>query len=155
MGLTFEWTVKLGDILTMAGAVMVAAAFLYNRGGKEAGDQMSLNALSKEFKEMKTEFKTFSETLQKIAVQETKIELLMQWYDELRRGLASSRSRAAPTLTANTSADASHQAPRQPLPDLDHRRHLRPSSRADPPDDAPAWPATPEPQPTPAKTSAD
>jgi hypothetical protein len=87
MGLTFEWTVKLGDILTMAGAVMVAAAFLYNRGGKEAGDQMSLNALSKEFKEMKTEFKAFSETLQKIAVQETKIELLMQWYDELRRGI--------------------------------------------------------------------
>jgi hypothetical protein len=39
MGLTFEWTVKLGDILTMAGAVMVAFAFLYNRGGKEAGDR--------------------------------------------------------------------------------------------------------------------
>jgi hypothetical protein len=35
---------------------------------------------------MKTEFKTFSETLQKIAVQETKIELLMKWYDELRHG---------------------------------------------------------------------
>jgi hypothetical protein len=87
MGLTFEWTVKLGDILTMAGAVMVAFAFLYNRGGKEAGDKMTLNALSKEFKEMKTEFKAFSETLQKIAVQETKIELLMQWYDELRRGI--------------------------------------------------------------------
>lgn len=87
MGLTFEWTVKLGDILTMGGALMVAAAFLYNRGGKEAGDQMTLRALSKEFKEMKTEFKAFSETLAKIAVQETKIELLMQWYDELRRGV--------------------------------------------------------------------
>lgn len=86
MGLTFEWTVKLGDILTIGGAIMVAAAFLYNRGGKEAGDQMSLNTLSAEFKEMKTEFKTFSETLQKIAVQETKIELLMKWYDELRHG---------------------------------------------------------------------
>jgi hypothetical protein len=87
MGLTFEWTVKLGDLLTMGGALMVAAAFLYNRGGKEAGDQMTLRALSKEFKEMKTEFKAFSETLAKIAVQETKIELLMQWYDELRRGV--------------------------------------------------------------------
>ncbi|UQD69197.1 hypothetical protein JEY40_24590 [Bradyrhizobium japonicum] len=86
MGLTFEWTVKLGDILTMCGAVMVAAAFLYNRGGKEAGDQMSLNALSKEFTEMKSEFKAFSETLQKIAIQEMKIDLLMKWYDELRRG---------------------------------------------------------------------
>ncbi|MBR1033909.1 hypothetical protein [Bradyrhizobium liaoningense] len=86
MGLSFEWTVKLGDILTMCGAVMVAAAFLYNRGGKEAGDQMSLNALSKEFTEMKSEFKAFSETLQKIAIQEMKIDLLMKWYDELRRG---------------------------------------------------------------------
>ncbi|MCK1718856.1 hypothetical protein [Bradyrhizobium sp. 141] len=86
MGLTFEWTVKLGDILTMGGAIMVAAAFLYNRGGKEAGDQMTLRALSKEFGKMQTEFKAFSETLQKIAVQETKIELLMKWYDELRHG---------------------------------------------------------------------
>jgi hypothetical protein len=86
MGLTFEWTVKLGDVLTLAGAFFVAAAFLYNRGGKEAGDQMSLNTLSTEFKEMKAELKTFSETLQKIAVQETKIELLMKWYDELRHG---------------------------------------------------------------------
>lgn len=86
MGLTFEWTVKLGDILTLAGAVFVAAAFLYNRGGKEAGDQMTLSALSKEFTEMKTEFKSFSDTLQTIAVQETKIQLLMKWYDELRHG---------------------------------------------------------------------
>lgn len=86
MGLTFEWTVKLGDVLTMVGAIVVAAAFLYNRGGKEAGDQMTLNVLSKELKEMKTEFKAFSDTLQKIAIQEMKIDLLMKWYDELRRG---------------------------------------------------------------------
>lgn len=95
MGLTFEWTVKLGDILTMGGAVMVAAAFLYNRGGKEAGDQMSLTSLSNEFREMKTEFKTFSDTLQKIAVQETKIELLMKWYDELRHGTGFVQERRA------------------------------------------------------------
>lgn len=95
MGLTFEWTVKLGDILTMGGAVMVAAAFLYNRGGKEAGEQMSLTTLSEEFKEMKSELKTFSETLQKIAVQETKIELLMKWYDELRHGTGFVQERRA------------------------------------------------------------
>jgi hypothetical protein len=86
MGLTFEWSVKFGDLLTLGGALIVAAAFLYNRGGKEAGDQMTLQALSREFTEMKSEFKTFSDTLQKIAVQETKIELLMKWYDELRHG---------------------------------------------------------------------
>jgi hypothetical protein len=90
MGLTFEWTIKLGDILTMFGAVCVAAAFLYNRGGKEAGDHMTLSSLSEGFKELKKEVKAemkgFGDTLQTIAVQETKIDLLMKWYDELRRG---------------------------------------------------------------------
>lgn len=87
MGFSFEWTIKLGDIFWLVGALSMAGAFLYRRGGKEAGDSMTLTALSTEFKEMKTEFKAFSDTLQKIAVQETKIELLMQWYDELRRGI--------------------------------------------------------------------
>lgn len=86
MGLTFEWTIKLGDVLTMFGAVCVAAAFLYNRGGKEAGEHMTLRTLSEEIRGMKTKFEGFGETLQKIAVQETKIELLMKWYDELRHG---------------------------------------------------------------------
>ena len=90
MGLTFEWTIKLGDLLTMFGAVSVAAAFLYNRGGKEAGDHMTLRSLSEGFKELKkevkAEMKSFGDTLQTIAVQETKIDLLMKWYDELRRG---------------------------------------------------------------------
>jgi hypothetical protein len=86
MGFSFEWTVKLGDIFWLVGALSMAGAFLYKRGGKEAGDSMTLRALSKEFREMKTEFTTFRETLQKIAVQETKIELLMKWYDELRHG---------------------------------------------------------------------
>jgi hypothetical protein len=86
MGLAFEWTFRIGDVFAMVGGLSLAAAFLYNRGGKEAGDQMTLNALSKEFVEMKAEFKTFSDTLQKIAIQEMKIDLLMKWYDELRRG---------------------------------------------------------------------
>lgn len=86
MGLTFEWTVKLGDILTVVGAIGVAAAFLYNRGGKETSAQMTLNNLAKEFSEMKTEVKSLSETLQKVAIQEMKIDLLMKWYDELRHG---------------------------------------------------------------------
>ena len=86
MGLTFEWTIKLGDLLTMFGAICVAAAFLYNRGGKEAGEQMTLKALSQGFKELKAEVKGFGDALQTVAVQETKIDLLMKWYDELRRG---------------------------------------------------------------------
>lgn len=86
MGFAFEWTVKLGDIFWLVGALSMAGAFFYKRGGKEAGDDMTLKALSKQFSEMKTEFTAFRETLQKIAVQETKIDLLMKWYDELRRG---------------------------------------------------------------------
>ncbi|HEV2160253.1 hypothetical protein [Bradyrhizobium sp.] len=95
MGLSFEWTVKLGDIFWLVGALSMAGAFLYRRGGKEAGDSMTLQTLSREFGEMKAEFKTFSDTLQKIAVQETKIELLMKWYDELRHGTGFIQERRA------------------------------------------------------------
>src|SRR5712664_3603875 len=84
--ISFEWTIKLGDILTMGGALAVAAAFLYRRGREEAGTQITLEALTKELTEMKTEFKSFGETLGKVAIQEMQIGLLMKWYDELRRG---------------------------------------------------------------------
>src|ERR1700743_3605299 len=86
MGLTFEWTVKLGDLLTIASAVIVVMAFLHKRGGPEASVHMTLEALNTQVTEMKTEFKAFSETLKKVAVQEVQIGLLMKWYDELRRG---------------------------------------------------------------------
>lgn len=86
MGFSFEWTVKFGDVLTLIGALAVAASFLYKRGGQEAGVALTLEALAKEFTEMKTEFKGFAETLQTVAVQEVKIGLLMKWYDELRHG---------------------------------------------------------------------
>lgn len=86
MGLAFEWTFRAGDVLTLIGAMVVAAAFLYNRGGQETGVQITLDALTKQLTEMKIEFKAFSETLTKVATQEVKINLLMKWYDELRRG---------------------------------------------------------------------
>lgn len=86
MGLTFEWTFKLGDVFTLFGALVVAAAFLYRKGGEGASVNITLTALAKEFTEMKTEFKGFAETLQTVAVQEVKIGLLMKWYDELRHG---------------------------------------------------------------------
>jgi hypothetical protein len=86
MGMGFEWVFKPGDFFTLVSALIVAAAFMYRRGGKEANDSTTLKALAKELGEMKTEFTAFRETLQKIAVQETKIDLLMKWYDELRRG---------------------------------------------------------------------
>ncbi len=84
--ISFEWTIKLGDVLTLAGACAVAAAFLYRRGGQEAGVQITLEALTKQLTEMKTEFKAFAETLKEVAVQKEQIRLLMKWYDELRHG---------------------------------------------------------------------
>lgn len=84
--MSFEWAFKAGDLMTLGSALVVAAAFLYRRGGQEAGMSLTLEALTKELTEMKTEFKAFSQTLGKVAVQEVQIGLLMKWYDELRRG---------------------------------------------------------------------
>ena len=86
MGPTFEWTFRAGDILTCFGGIAIAAAFLYRRGGQEVSVQITLEALTRELTEMKTEFKSFGETLKKVAIQEMQIGLLMKWYDELRRG---------------------------------------------------------------------
>ena len=86
MGIGFEWTVKLGDLLTVAGALFVAAAFLHKRGGQEMGMQVTLESLANELRDLKDQFKTFGDTLTQVATQEVKINLLMKWYDELRRG---------------------------------------------------------------------
>lgn len=86
MGLVFEWTFRAGDILTFIGGVGVAAAFLYRRGGQDVRMQITLKALTDQLAEMKSEFRSFGETLKKVAVQEMQIGLLMKWYDELRRG---------------------------------------------------------------------
>jgi len=82
----FEWTFRAGDVLTFAGGIFVAAAFLYRRGGEDTRLRVMMEAFTKELAEMKIEFKTFGETLKKVAIQEMQIGLLMKWYDELRRG---------------------------------------------------------------------
>lgn len=83
----FEWTIRAGDLLTVLGALSVAAAFLYRRGGDDVTVRMTLRAMREELTEMKTEFKAFGVTLAKVATQEMQIGLLMKWYDELRRGI--------------------------------------------------------------------
>ncbi|MDI1264034.1 MAG: hypothetical protein PS018_12340 [bacterium] len=82
----FEWTIRAGDLLTLIGGVCVAAAFLYRRGADDVTVTLTLKAMSDELAEMKTEFKSFGDTLKKVAIQEMQIGLLMKWYDELRRG---------------------------------------------------------------------
>lgn len=86
-GLNFEWTFRIGDILTFASGLVVAASLLYRRGGNDAGIKITLRALTEQLAEMKTEFKTFGEAMKEVAVQKMQIGLLMKWYDELRRGI--------------------------------------------------------------------
>lgn len=82
----FEWTIRAGDLLTLVGGCVVAAAFLYRRGGDDAIVRLTLKIMTDDLAEMKTEFKSFGDTLKKVALQEMQIGLLMKWYDELRRG---------------------------------------------------------------------
>ena len=85
-GFTFEWTFRAGDILTFIGGIAVAAAFLYRRGSNDAELKAAVSACLREISEMKSELSEFGRAMTRMAVQETKIDLLMKWYDELRNG---------------------------------------------------------------------
>lgn len=82
----FEWTFRAGDIASLIGGLSVAAAFLYRRGGSDVELKLAVAACLKEMSEIKSELAEFGKAMTKLAVQETKIDLLMKWYDELRRG---------------------------------------------------------------------
>lgn len=84
--MVFEWTFRAGDILAFIGCMSAAAAFLYRRGGSDVELKLAVAACLKEISQMKAELSEFSKAMTKLAVQETKIDLLMKWYDELRRG---------------------------------------------------------------------
>lgn len=84
--MNFEWTFRAGDILTFIGGIGIAAAFLYRRGGDEVTVKITLQAMTEQLAEMKTELSEFGKAMTRMAVQETKIDLLMKWYDELRNG---------------------------------------------------------------------
>lgn len=83
---SFEWSFRAGDLLTFVGGVVVAGAFLYRRGGDEVTVKITLQAMATQLAEMKTELSEFGKAMTRMAVQETKIDLLMKWYDELRNG---------------------------------------------------------------------
>lgn len=83
----FEWTFKFGDILTLVGALFVGAAFLYRRGGVDVKTSMILSALTDDMSEMKQDMKIFATSITELAAQKIQINLLMKWYDELRRGV--------------------------------------------------------------------
>ena len=86
MGVAFEWTFRAGDLLTFAGGVFVAAAFLFRSGGNLGRLETAMSRCLEEISEMKKEMSEFGRAMTRMAVQETKIDLLMKWYDELRNG---------------------------------------------------------------------
>ncbi|SEE51736.1 hypothetical protein [Bradyrhizobium lablabi] len=89
MSISFEWSFRAGEVLTFAGTMIgglgVAAVFFYRRGGDDTELKAAVSACLKEISEMKTELSEFGKAMTRMAVQETKIDLLMKWYDELRR----------------------------------------------------------------------
>lgn len=84
--MNFEWTFRAGDLAALVGGLVAAAAFLYRRGGSDVALKIAVEACLKEISEIKTELSEFGKAMTRLAVQETKINLLMKWYDELRRG---------------------------------------------------------------------
>jgi len=83
----FEWSVKLGDVLTVLGALFVGAAILYNRGGSEARAGMSLSHLADQVTGMKDELKELAKVITTLAVQDTKITNLLQQFTMLQRNV--------------------------------------------------------------------
>lgn len=97
--ISWDWTIRAGDVLTMCGALIVAAGIIYNRGRAESRlegavlkSTEELSGLKGEVSDLRGEMKQFGTIMAKMAVQETKIDLLMKWYDELRRGIGLVRS---------------------------------------------------------------
>lgn len=84
--MNIEWTFRVGDLFALVGGLAAAAAFLYRRGGSDLELKLAVSACLKEISEIKTELSEFGKAMTRLAVQETKINLLMKWYDELRRG---------------------------------------------------------------------
>ena len=98
--INWDWTIRAGDVLTMGGALIVAAGVIYRRGRAESKIESAvtasvetISALREEIKGLKDEMKQLAVIMSKMAVQETKIDLLMKWYDELRRGVGLVRER--------------------------------------------------------------
>lgn len=92
--ISFDWSIRAGDVLTMVGALGVAGGILYRRGRDESALETAvkncleeISTLREEITALNNEMKQFATIIAKIAVQETKVELLMKWYDELRRGI--------------------------------------------------------------------
>ena len=84
--ISFEWTIKIGDVLTAGGALFVGATILYKRGALDGAAKSILSQLTEDFGEMKREFVEFRKIVTDVAVQKATIDFLLKAYDDLRRG---------------------------------------------------------------------
>lgn len=98
----FEWTIKLGDMLTVAGAAYVGSTLLYKRGGNEARAGQMVQGIAEEIEEMKGELKELAKVITALAVQDTKITnlgeqviMIQRNVEDLRRGTGYVKGRTA------------------------------------------------------------
>lgn len=83
----FEWTVKFGDLLTLAGATFVGGTLLYKRGGTDNQSKFSLTTLSSKVQDMTEELKELAKVITQLAVQDTKITNVIQQMTMLQRNV--------------------------------------------------------------------
>lgn len=86
MGITFEWTLKLGDLLTIGGAFVVAAGIVIGRVRNDTKLETAVTTAISEISELKKEFKKFGEILINQADQNRRIIHLEEDVRELRHG---------------------------------------------------------------------
>lgn len=86
MALNFEWTIRFGDLLTMGGAVIVAAGILLSRVRDGTKLETAVATAITEISELKNEFKEFSKILINQADQNRRIIHLEEDLRELRHG---------------------------------------------------------------------
>lgn len=87
MNVSFDWGIKFGDLLTVGSALLVAAAFLFRKGGDYEKLRMAVTTALDQISELKTDIKQMGKVLTELAVQKEQITMLTKWYDELRRGV--------------------------------------------------------------------
>jgi cob(I)alamin adenosyltransferase len=80
----FEWSVRLGDLLVIS---TFFASFLFRSGGNVKELQMAVQNALQEISDLKKTLAKVNDLLTQVAVQDERLNMLMKWYDELRKKL--------------------------------------------------------------------
>lgn len=85
-GIKFNWTLTVGDLITLSSALIIAGSFLFRSGVTLTRLQNAVTSALAEISELKGDIKQMGQILTELAVQKEQINMIMKWYDELRRG---------------------------------------------------------------------